>query len=90
LLIYIKNSLTGNESVDLKNHKRQSPDFPHHSTGDQFFDETQFESYRQLGYQMMQEVVNKIPNKFRFLLKENSVRWKVLSESAIQNFILKV
>jgi hypothetical protein len=30
-------------------------DFPHHSTGDQFFDEEQFEAYRALGYHMASE-----------------------------------
>ena len=63
LLVYIKNSLTGDETADIKSYKHQSPDFPHHSTGDQFFDETQFESYRQLGYHMTQEVTANLPAK---------------------------
>jgi hypothetical protein len=28
----------------------KNPDFPHESTSDQFFNETQFECYRALGY----------------------------------------
>ena len=49
LLIYIKNSLDGREPADLINFKLQAAAFPHHSTVDQFFDESQFESYRCLG-----------------------------------------
>jgi Patatin-like phospholipase len=49
LLVYIKNSLDGHEPADLINFKLQEPAFPHHSTIDQFFDESQFESYRCLG-----------------------------------------
>jgi Patatin-like phospholipase len=48
-LLYIKNCLTGDEPTDLINFKLQEPAFPHHSTIDQFFDESQFESYRHLG-----------------------------------------
>jgi hypothetical protein len=49
-LIYIKSSLTGNESADVLQYAMQCADFPHESTADQWFDETQFESYRKLGY----------------------------------------
>ncbi len=34
---------------DVLNYDRQSADFPHESTGDQWFSESQFESYRRLG-----------------------------------------
>jgi hypothetical protein len=49
ILIYIKASLTGDESSDVKEYAAGHPGFPHQSTGDQFFDENQFESYRELG-----------------------------------------
>ncbi len=49
-LIYIKSSLTGNESADVLQYAMQCADFPHESTADQWFDETQFESYRKLGF----------------------------------------
>jgi hypothetical protein len=32
-------------------------DFPHQSTGDQFFDDAQFESYRQLGLAIGQRLL---------------------------------
>lgn len=55
-LVYIKSSLTGDEPTDLINFKLQEPCFPHHSTVDQFFSESQFESYRRLGEHMAQHL----------------------------------
>jgi hypothetical protein len=49
LLLYVKPSLDGDESADVREYHRTHPDFPHESTGDQFFDEAQWESYRTLG-----------------------------------------
>jgi len=48
-LIYLKLSYTGDEAEYLRFYKRRSPAFPHESTADQFFGETQFEVYRALG-----------------------------------------
>lgn len=48
-LLYIKLSLTGNEGEFLRRYRLDEPAFPHHSTADQFFSETQFEAYRSLG-----------------------------------------
>jgi hypothetical protein len=49
IIIWIKNSLTGDEPGDLANHAAMHRDFPYDSTLDQFFSEPQFESYRALG-----------------------------------------
>ena len=48
-LIYLKSSMTGDEPVSVKQYRSAHPSFPHESTGDQFFSEDQFESYRTLG-----------------------------------------
>jgi hypothetical protein len=52
-IIYIKPVLTGDEPIDVSRyaaaHKDPKNPFPQQSTMDQFFDEAQFESYRQLG-----------------------------------------
>lgn len=48
-LIYCKTALTGNEPADILHYKREHPDFPQESTLNQWFTETQFESYRRLG-----------------------------------------
>jgi hypothetical protein len=49
-LLYIKPSLTGKELADVLNYRKTDQNFPHQGTADQWFDETQFESYRSLGY----------------------------------------
>lgn len=49
LLLYMKLSLTGNESELIRRYRSQHLEFPHQTTLDQFFDEEQFEAYRQLG-----------------------------------------
>jgi hypothetical protein len=54
-LIYMKNSMTGNEPAPILNYKKTSPLFPHESTADQFFDDAQFESYRALGDHIAEE-----------------------------------
>jgi hypothetical protein len=53
MIIYVKPVLTGDEPIDVSRyaaaHKDPKNPFPQQSTMDQFFDEAQFESYRQLG-----------------------------------------
>jgi hypothetical protein len=49
ILLYIKPSLLGTELAEITNYYLSNPEFPHQSTADQWFDETQFESYRSLG-----------------------------------------
>lgn len=51
-LLYIKPSLLGTEPADVLNYRKSNKDFPHQTTNDQWFDETQFESYRALGYRI--------------------------------------
>jgi hypothetical protein len=48
-LVYIKASVTSDAPVHVLNYARAHDSFPHQSTADQFFDDTQFEAYRALG-----------------------------------------
>jgi hypothetical protein len=48
-ILYLKSTLTGTEPVDLRNYKREHKAFPSESTVNQWFTESQFESYRRLG-----------------------------------------
>jgi hypothetical protein len=57
-LVYIKSSLTSDEPADVLNYKSQKDDFPHQSTGDQWFTESQFESYRALGQHIVETVLH--------------------------------
>lgn len=49
-LLYCKSLLSGDETQHLFEYKTKNPDFPHQTTADQWFDEQQFEVYRELGY----------------------------------------
>jgi hypothetical protein len=49
VLIYLKPVLLGDEPADVEAYAVSHEQFPHESTGDQWFSETQFESYRALG-----------------------------------------
>lgn len=56
ILVYLKTSLTGDEPADVLNYHREHPDFPHQTTADQWFTESQFESYRRLGEHVVQKL----------------------------------
>ncbi|MCX8115970.1 MAG: hypothetical protein N3D71_13005, partial [Burkholderiaceae bacterium] len=49
LLVVVKPTVPDFAPVDVKLYARRQPAFPQQSTGDQFFDEGQWESYRKLG-----------------------------------------
>jgi len=51
-LIYITTTLINNLPEDIYTYQRKNPSFPDQGTGDQFFDERQFEAYRELGFQI--------------------------------------
>ena len=51
-MLYLKASVTGDESADVEHYYTSHPEFPHEATEDQFFDEPQWESYRMLGEHM--------------------------------------
>ena len=56
-LIYIKAVLTGSEPPDIKQYSVTHRDFPHETTANQFFNESQFESYRHLGSHEIETIV---------------------------------
>ncbi len=86
-IIYLKSSLTGDakwspdpdtkptkldaESADIFNYKLQHKSFPHDTTANQWFTESQFESYRRLGQHIVEETFcsdgwsafNKVPTR---------------------------
>ena len=49
ILLYLKASMTGREDTAILQYKSSHQTFPHETTGDQFYGEDQFESYRSLG-----------------------------------------
>jgi hypothetical protein len=65
LLIYLKASLNGKEPVDIREYADVHPRFPHEGTGDQFFEEDQFEGYRHLGFDVAAEVAATLESVWR-------------------------
>jgi hypothetical protein len=56
-LVYLKASMTGEEATDVLQYKSAHDTFPHESTGNQFYAEDQFESYRNLGHDIAREAL---------------------------------
>ena len=54
IIIYLKPALLGREARDIYNYARSSFQFPHEPTSDQWFSESQFESYRALGQRVVE------------------------------------
>ncbi len=78
-LVYVKLAMIDGMSTDVYSYKGINPSFPHQSTADQFFDEKQFEAYRELGYAVgWQMLVSDEGNKiFELSLKiENRIEIK--------------
>jgi hypothetical protein len=48
-IFYLKSSITGDEPADVEEYRRKEAEFPQQSTLNQFFSESQFEAYRELG-----------------------------------------
>jgi hypothetical protein len=55
-LVYVKPMLLGNEGPDVSSYAASHQAFPHEGTGDQWFDESQTESYRALGLHTLDEM----------------------------------
>ena len=61
LMVYIKPTLRGRGAqvpYDIYSYSRESQAFPHEPTADQWFSESQFESYRALGAHIMDQLAH--------------------------------
>jgi hypothetical protein len=56
IVLYIKAGYHGVESTGVRGYASANRDFPHESTSDQRFTESQFESYRALGFEIADEI----------------------------------
>ena len=72
LLIYLKPVLSGNESADVQHYAGRHADFPHQPTLDQFFNESQFESYRALGQHTVSEAFREVVVDMGDFIRDNS------------------
>jgi len=69
VLIYIKPACYGDEPRDIYEYFRTSKTFPHESTKDQFFSESQFEGYRMLGAYTMEKLCSDCGGDFRCFIR---------------------
>ena len=72
-LVYLKLAMIEDMSTDVFSYKGLNPDFPHQSTSDQFFDEKQFEAYRELGYYIAWQMMDSEEGK-KIFPKENPLK----------------
>jgi len=78
-LIYIKPAFYGREPTDVLNYARTTREFPHESTADQFFSESQFESYRALGSFIIDQMAPppQLPLEAEEAIVKSSLNWFV-------------
>jgi Patatin-like phospholipase len=69
VLVYIKPACYGEEPRDIYEYFKRNELFPHESTADQFFSESQFESYRMLGAYTMDKVCPREAADFESFIK---------------------
>lgn len=62
-LIYINTVIIEGLPEDIYSYRRTNPRFPDQTTSDQFFDEKQFEAYRELGFQIGHTLCNYGPDE---------------------------
>jgi hypothetical protein len=65
VIVYVKPACYGDEPRDIYEYFKRSETFPHESTADQFFSESQFESYRMLGAHTMEKLSTDCGGDFR-------------------------
>ena len=70
IIIYIKPVCYGDEPRDIYEYFKRSETFPNESTADQFFSESQFESYRMLGAYTMEKLCTVGGGDFRSFTAE--------------------
>jgi len=65
--IYIKSAITGDEKGSVKAYWRthRQNHFPHQTTLDQFYDDSQFESYRRLGQHSVESVIDTLRDYYQ-------------------------
>jgi hypothetical protein len=87
-LVYIKPMMRGNEPPDVLSYRSDNTAFPHQSTADQFFNESQTESYRMLGLHTLTEIcqgwdgTEGIPGLIAYLSETNRVGAQAVAAKA--------
>ncbi len=91
-LLYLKASVTGDEPEDVEQYRRSFRTFPQQPTAEQFFTESQFESYRRLGLHCARSSLNPVfgedgsvpDGTLADTFKRLSYKWPVGAPTGIQ------
>jgi len=59
-IVFLKAQLVPDLTWDVEHYARENPDFPRRSTGDQFYDEWDFEAYRELGHTLADRMLAEV------------------------------
>ncbi|MEZ6124609.1 MAG: hypothetical protein R3C49_15730 [Planctomycetaceae bacterium] len=97
-LLYLKPTLTGDEPGDVAHYSLHSPTFPQEPTLDQFFSESQFESYRELGVHTAKSALGEIALRLNQELTAREVKDKTdtdqsadeLHDNAVANLVYHI
>lgn len=76
-LLYIKPTLNGSEPINVYQYAQENPAFPHEPTSDQFYSETQFESYRSLGEHILDTTLKGFDGDLEKLFTQLESRFKM-------------
>ena len=63
-ILYIKPALHWTEPTGMVSYARAHEDFPHETTTDQWFTESQFESYRSLGCEIAKDILERKTSQY--------------------------
>jgi hypothetical protein len=75
-ILYIKPSYHGTESAGIVSYAAANAAFPHEPTFDLFYGESQFESYRTLGFEIVDSVLKQAKARAEEILKDPKRTWK--------------
>ena len=83
-LVYLKPGYYPDEELpkDVLNYAKECVDFPHETTADQWFSESQFESYRALGRHVIHTISSPEPKTVAQFVKETTERANTSQEKA--------
>jgi len=79
-LVYLKASIVGSEPEDVLQYRVSHPTFPHQSTADQWFTESQFESYRRLGLHVAETTFKRAVGDLKNLENNSEYRPQLFEE----------
>jgi len=74
-ILYIKPSYHGNESAGIVSYAAANAAFPHEPTFELFYGESQFESYRTLGFEIVDSVFREAKDKAAEILNDKGRTW---------------